>query len=63
MEISLENIRTLEVDKRTGKRTCVGQIVVSDKQNANILQTSEIMFSAEWSKQDHKFNYRLYDIK
>ena len=63
MEISLKNIRTLQVDKRTGKRTCAGQIIVSDKQNANILQTSEIMFSVEWSEQDKKFNYRLYNIK
>jgi hypothetical protein len=63
MEISLKNIRTLEVDKRTGKRTCVGQIIVLDKQNADILQTSEIMFSVEWSEQDNKFNYRLYNIK
>jgi len=63
MGISLKNIRTLKVDKKTGKRTCVGQIMVFDKQHGNILQMNEIMFSTEWSEQDNKFNDHVYSIK
>jgi hypothetical protein len=63
MGISLKNVSTLKVDKRTGKRTCVGQIMVIDKQKGNILQMNEIMYSTEWSEQDKKFNDNVYSIK
>jgi hypothetical protein len=63
MGISLKNISTLKVDKKTRKRTCVGQIMVFDKQNGNILQMNDIIFSTEWSEQDNKFNDHVYSIK
>ena len=47
--LSLKNIITLSVAEESGKKTCKGQIMISDKQSGKEFLLNEIEYSCEWS--------------
>ncbi len=59
MGLSLKNIVTLSVDKGTGKRTCNGQIMVFDKQNAKEFLVNELEYSCEWSEASNSLTFTI----
>jgi hypothetical protein len=57
--ISLKNIKTLNVDKGTGRRTCIGQIMVFDKQSDKEYFDNELQYSCEWSEANNSLIFTI----